>query len=79
MKLHRLLIFILIILLLALLSYFYHQIQSIATGKSIDNNQQTTYQKEQAWVIKIIDGDTIETDQGTIRLLGINNLRGMNI
>ncbi|MDP2925490.1 MAG: hypothetical protein Q8N99_03905 [Nanoarchaeota archaeon] len=41
------------------------------------NNQSVStyqeYQKESAIVNRVIDGDTIETDNGTIRLLGINN------
>ncbi len=69
MKLKRLFIFLIIILSLAILSYFYPYL----TGNVTTNNQpQTTYQKEPAIVLKVIDGDTIETNLGTIRLLGIN-------
>ncbi len=71
MKLKRLFIFLLIILALAIFSYFYPAL----TGNITNNQQQTTYQKEPAFVTKVIDGDTIETDLGTIRLLGINNIK----
>ncbi len=71
MKLKRLFIFILIIILLGLLAYYYPNIESLATGKSISNANQE-YPREPATVIRVVDGDTIETDLGTIRLLGIN-------
>jgi len=51
------------IFLLALLSIYYPE----PTGKTIQQ-----YEKESAFVIRVIDGDTIKTDKGTIRLLGIN-------
>lgn len=77
MKLKRLLIFILIIILLGLLAYYYPQIQSLATGKSISNNDNNiNYQKETAFVTKIVDGDTIHATvngkEEIIRMLGIN-------
>lgn len=74
----RLIIFLLIIILLALLSYYYPYLQSITTGKSIINDD-INYQKEPAFVTRVVDGDTIETNLGTIRLLGINNLKGIDI
>ncbi|MEK6859397.1 MAG: thermonuclease family protein [Nanoarchaeota archaeon] len=71
MKLKRLLIFLLIILVLALLSIFWPQF----TGKAIDNNS-NNYQKESAFVIRVVDGDTIHVningEDETIRLLGVN-------
>jgi micrococcal nuclease len=67
MKLKRVFIFFIIILLLAMLSYFYPKL----TGESV-KEQQSSYKKEQAYVVRVIDGDTIETDKGNIRLLGIN-------
>jgi micrococcal nuclease len=63
MQKKRFLIFCLIIFLLAILSIYYPE----KTGKTIEE-----YEKEPAFAIRIIDGDTIETDKGTIRLLGIN-------
>ena len=84
MKFKRLLIFILIIILLGLLAYFYPQVESLATGKSISPTN-TDYSKEPAFVNRVIDGDTIvvsgpEIGNNThIRLLGINNPKGMNI
>ena len=82
MKLKRISIFLLIIILLGLLAYFYPEVQSIATGKSIIPTN-TNYQPEPAIVTRVVDGDTIHvningTDE-TIRLLGLNNPKGMNI
>lgn len=83
MKYKRLLIFILIIILLGLLAYFYPQVQSLATGKSISNIN-TNYQPESAFVNRVIDGDTIVVtgptigNQTHIRLLGINNPKGID-
>ncbi|MEK6859400.1 MAG: hypothetical protein AABX54_01165 [Nanoarchaeota archaeon] len=63
----RLVIFLLIIIVLGLLAYYYPYL----TGKSVSNN--INYEREKAFVLRVIDGDTIETDLGTIRLLGVNN------
>jgi len=66
MNAKRLLIFFLIILLLSILSIFYPALTGQVT-KSIE------YEKEPATLIRVIDGDTIEVDDGAhIRLLGIN-------
>ncbi len=76
MKLKRLLAFLLIILLLAILSYYYPYLQSAISGKSVSSSSNIEYQKETAFVTRIVDGDTIHVDingtDETIRLLGIN-------
>jgi len=83
MNLKRLIIFVLIIIFLGFLAFFYPQVESLATGNSISN--QDNYQQESAFVNNVIDGDTIVVsgpDIGNnihIRLLGINNPKGMNI
>jgi len=66
MIIKRLGIFCFIILSLSLISIYYPSL----TGKAIFKTQELLF--ENASVIRIIDGDTIETDNGTIRLLGIN-------
>jgi len=66
MNLKRFFIFCLIILFLGLISIYYPNL----TGKSLKNPE--AFLIENASVIRIIDGDTIETDNGTIRFLGIN-------
>ncbi len=63
--LKRLMIFILIIFLLGILSIYYPQL----TGKVVS---EIMYEKEPAFVMRVIDGDTLESDIGNIRLLGIN-------
>ena len=66
MKFNRLLVFLLIISLLALLSYFQHE----PTSQVI---KQEEYPLETATLLRVIDGDTIEIDEGPhVRLLGIN-------
>ena len=40
--------------------------------KEIQGNAIIDYPRENATVLRVIDGDTIETDLGIIRLLGIN-------
>ncbi len=68
----RFVMFLLIIILLGLLSFYWPNL----TGNVTNNQQQTTYEKEPAVVTKIVDGDTIHADingkDETIRLLGIN-------
>lgn len=72
MKLKRLLAFLLIIFLLALLSIFYPYLQSALTGQSVSNSP-TEYPRETIFVARVIDGDTIKDLNGTsYRLLGIN-------
>ncbi len=56
------------ILILSLLAVYW----SALTGKVISSPDNKEYEKESAFVIKIIDGDTVETNLGTIRFLGIN-------
>ncbi len=68
----RLLAFLLIIILLALLAIYYPYLVSLLTGKSVVNTSNINYQTEKAFVIRVIDGDTVETDLGNVRLLGIN-------
>jgi micrococcal nuclease len=63
MKLKRISIFLLILLILGALSYY----KTPTTGNVIINNSLETTK-----VLKVIDGDTLETELGTIRLLGIN-------
>ena len=58
--------FLLILLILSIIAYSYDNF--FKTGQSISNLQQN----ETAILLRVIDGDTIETSQGTIRLLGIN-------
>lgn len=75
MKLKRLFIFVVIIILLGLLAYYYPYIQSTVSGKAISSNSQD-YQKEPAFVTRVVDGDTIEVrlenNLQKVRLLGIN-------
>jgi len=66
MKAKRLLIFFLVIFFLSIFSIIYPRL----TGQAIKNEE---YQKEPATLLRVIDGDTIEIDEGLhIRLLGIN-------
>jgi len=67
MKFKKLIIFILIIFLLALLSIYYPEL----TGEVV-SEPEIEYELEPAFVTRVIDGDTVETDIGEIRLLGIN-------
>ena len=67
METKRILVFIIIIILLGFLAYFYPKL----TGESVINNN-IEYQKEECFVNRIIDGDTIVCNNRTIRLLGIN-------
>lgn len=70
----RLIIFLLIIALLSVFSVYYPEIQEI-TGNDV---KQVEYDKEQALLTRVIDGDTIkvifpsESEEESIRLLGIN-------
>lgn len=57
----RLLIFVMIIFGLALISIYYPEF-----------NANVIYEKEEVFVLRVIDGDTIETSSGRIRLLGVN-------
>ncbi len=61
----RVLVFILIIILIYGFSVHFSRL----TGKVAENIE---YEKQSAFLLRVIDGDTIETDNGTIRLLGIN-------
>lgn len=63
MKIKRFLIFLVVVIILVDLAYFYPKLTG--TGKA-------TYEIKITNVTRIIDGDTIETDIGTIRLMGIN-------
>ena len=66
MKIKKLLLFLFVLFLLGLLSFYYPKL----TGKAVEKTED--YKPEPAFAIKIIDGDTIESDIGKIRLLGIN-------
>ena len=85
MKLKRAFIFIIIVILLSFLAYYYPNIQSLATGKSISSPTDTNFQKETVFVDRVIDGDTIVVtgpeigNKTHIRFLGINNPKGINI
>jgi len=64
----RVFIFCLILILLGILSIYYPKL----TGKGI-NIKEENYKKELVFIREIIDGDTIEMDNGEkIRLFGIN-------
>ena len=65
MKIKRILIFFAIVIILIDLAYFYPKL----AGK-------TAYSREFVNVTKVIDGDTIDTSIGKVRLLGINTLKG---
>ncbi len=67
MKINRLLVLLAILILLAIIAFFYPYF----TGEII-SDKSLSYTKEPAFVLKVIDGDTIETDKGIVRLLGIN-------
>lgn len=67
--LKRVAIFLIIILILALLSIYWEKLNEKLTGKAISSLE---YPPEYATIKKAIDGDTIETDAGKIRFLGIN-------
>lgn len=58
--------FLLVIIILGLIAYYYPYI----TGKIVNNK--VSYEREKAFVLRVVDGDTIETNVGTVRLLGIN-------
>ena len=65
MNIKRVLIFFAIVIILIDLAYFYPKL----AGK-------TTYSREFVNVTKVIDGDTIDTSIGKVRLLGINTPKG---
>ena len=68
MNKRRILGFILIILLLAIISIYYPNF----TGQTTTNTK-VEYPLENAVLLRVIDGDTIEIDEGVhVRLLGIN-------
>jgi len=71
MSLKRLFLFILVIFLLSLLAIFYPSLNP-STGNAVA----MPYEKEDAVLLRVIDGDTIEAQAGAetlkIRLLGIN-------
>jgi micrococcal nuclease len=74
MKLKRILIFLLIINILALFALYYPSIKSNIT--SLTGSSISYYNKEQAIMLRAVDGDTIHAlvngKDETIRLLGIN-------
>jgi endonuclease YncB( thermonuclease family) len=65
MKIKKLFIFLLIIILLGILSVYYPKL----TGEFVKEEE---YGKEECFVERVIDGDTMVCDNQTIRLLGIN-------
>ncbi len=71
MAIKRIIAFLMIIVLLGIFSVFYPTIQT-SLGIS-GNSAQTQYPLESATLLRVIDGDTIEIDEGAhIRMLGIN-------
>jgi endonuclease YncB( thermonuclease family) len=68
----RVICFLLVIALLAVFSVYYPEL----TG-NISNIDSTEYPKEEATLLRVVDGDTIHAlvngKDETIRLLGINN------
>lgn len=71
MEIKRIFIFLLVILLLGLLSIYYPYL----TGEIVENTK-GEYELESAFVVRVIDGDTVEAEINnsvySIRLLGIN-------
>jgi len=68
MKFDRLPVFFLILFLLGIIAYFQHEPTAQASQSTIQE-----YPKETAILLRVIDGDTIEIDDGPhVRLLGIN-------
>lgn len=69
MRLKRFVIFVLLILVLGVLAYYW----PVITGGAVKNQD---YEPEPAFVLRVIDGDTIEVElnenKETIRFLGIN-------
>ena len=70
--LKRLLIFIIILAILTFISLYLPTDIRTLTGKITSPTEITKNQLQTTQTLKIIDGDTIKTKQGTIRLLGIN-------
>jgi len=69
------LFFLLIILILAIISIYYPQLQNL-TGNVVKSDY---YDQETALLTRVVDGDTIEAkvngELWKIRLLGINNMK----
>jgi len=66
----RLVGFLLVIIVLSIFSIYYPLIKTSLTGNSINS---VNYEREQATLTRVIDGDTLELDSGEhVRLLGIN-------
>jgi micrococcal nuclease len=65
MQYRKFIIFILVLCILGSIAYVYPE----KSGRVVED---TDYEKEPAFVIRVIDGDTIESDLGDVRLLGIN-------
>ncbi len=65
----KLLVFLFIVLFLAILSIYWPVIKSNVSGNTIGSS---IYEKEEVFIERVVDGDTIQTNIGNIRLLGIN-------
>ncbi|MBR9704662.1 thermonuclease family protein [Candidatus Pacearchaeota archaeon] len=65
MKTKRVILFITVLILLSIFAYIKHDYIDYPKPN-------TNYQFENTTLIRVIDGDTIETDIGNIRLLGLN-------
>jgi endonuclease YncB( thermonuclease family) len=66
MNLKKVAAFLAIVLVFFLFAYFLSSLE--ITGNAV-------LEREKANLTRAVDGDTIETSLGTIRLLGINNKR----
>ncbi len=67
MRFKRPLIFLFIVILLGILSIYYPKLTGEEDWKAKD------YEKEECFVNRVIDGDTLVCNNETIRLLGIDN------
>ncbi|MGV8152060.1 MAG: thermonuclease family protein [Candidatus Nanoarchaeia archaeon] len=57
-------VFLMVLVVLVVFAFYY---KPFAIGKTISEAS-----REKAFVLDVIDGDTIKTDMGTVRLLGVN-------
>lgn len=72
--LKRFFVFAIILVALYLFAVNYDFIKGQITGKAVDGSSNTgsDYERESAFILRAVDGDTIVTDKGEVRLLGIN-------
>ncbi len=67
MKFKRFFVFVIILILLGVLSVYYPKLTGEEEWRVKD------YEKEECFVERVIDGDTLVCDNEAIRLLGIDN------